>query len=74
MSPLASRPAMSTIQRQRLQRLFEQTQREPPGDLAGAVLETLGVDLETQYAGMPIPHPFGKASGQLSCTPLSSDG
>jgi hypothetical protein len=25
------------------------------------------VDLSTQYGGLAIPHPFGKASGQLSC-------
>jgi hypothetical protein len=25
------------------------------------------VDLSTQYGGLAVPHPFGKASGQLSC-------
>jgi hypothetical protein len=33
------------------------------------VHEELRLDLSTRYAGVTIAHPFGKASGQLSCKP-----
>jgi hypothetical protein len=52
--------------RERLARDFERFARELPRDLAGYVRETYRIDLSARYLGRPIPHPIGKASGQLS--------
>lgn len=37
-----------------------------PADLNGYLLDAYGLDVATEYAGLPIPNPWGKASGQLS--------
>ena len=50
----------------RLERDFERFKREQPGDLAGYVRETYRIDLAARYLGYSLPHPIGKASGQLS--------
>ncbi len=52
--------------RARLERDFEGFKRELPRDLAGHVRETYRIDLEARYLGFSLPHPVGKASGQLS--------
>jgi hypothetical protein len=52
--------------RDRLERDFERVQREQPGDLAGYVREAYRIDLTARYLGYSLPHPIGKASGQLS--------
>ncbi len=52
--------------RDRLERDFERFKREQPRDLAGYVRETYRVDLAASYLGHSLPHPIGKASGQLS--------
>jgi hypothetical protein len=48
--------------------VLERTRPDPPNDLAAIVREELGIDLSSRYGNVPITHPFGKASGQLSCT------
>ncbi len=39
-----------------------------PTDWAGDIGDRYGIDLTSEYAGIPIRNPFGKASGQLSMT------
>ncbi len=68
MKPLPAAPRVSRAWRGALDRLRERTERDPPRELAAAVRDELGVDLAARYAGLSIPHPFGKGSGQLSCT------
>ena len=60
----------SPARRALLESIIARTRGDPPPsrDLADIVRDELRVDLATQYAGVPIRHPFGKASGQLSCT------
>jgi hypothetical protein len=52
--------------RDRLERDFERFKREQPPNIAGHVRETYRIDLAARYLGHPLPHPIGKASGQLS--------
>jgi hypothetical protein len=52
--------------RDRLERDFERFKREQPRDLAGYVREVYRIDLAARYLGYSLPHPIGKASGQLS--------
>ncbi|MCZ6916766.1 MAG: hypothetical protein O7I93_08320 [Gemmatimonadetes bacterium] len=66
-------PTYSRALGAKLDTVIRQTAGGPPADLADIAREELGVDLATQYGGMRIPHPFGKASGQLSCTVAQVD-
>ena len=52
--------------RARLERDFERFKRELPGDLPHYIRGAYRVDLTARYLGYTIPHPIGKASGQLS--------
>jgi hypothetical protein len=52
--------------RDRLERDFERFKREQPRDVAGYVREAYRIDLAARYLGHSLPHPIGKASGQLS--------
>ncbi|HEX5385784.1 MAG TPA: hypothetical protein VFW66_03700 [Gemmatimonadales bacterium] len=52
--------------RARLSADFERFRRELPRDFADHVRQAYGVNLATHYLGMPLPHPIGKGSGQLS--------
>ncbi len=63
---LPETPTVSEEWRKRLIDLVEKTQGNPPRDLAAVVRDELNVDLSARYGGVAIPHPFGKASGQLS--------
>ncbi len=65
---LASIPSVSVERRTKLQSLFDRTRTDPPSDLAAIVRDELEIDLSTMYGGTAIAHPFGKASGHLSCT------
>ncbi len=69
---LPAAPSYSPARRARLESIIERTRGDPPPplprDLADIVRDELRIDLATHYAGIPIRHPFGKASGQLSCT------
>ncbi len=66
MNALPERPRVSSAWRKRLERLAETTSNDPRSDLGALVSDELGVDLTARYAGLPVRHPFGKASGQLS--------
>lgn len=50
----------------RLTRDFERFRIGLPREAAAHIRETYGVDLTARYLGIPIPHPIGKGSGQLS--------
>ena len=65
---LFGRPKVASQWRAKLEKVVEQTRTDPPADLAAIIREELKVDLTSRYAGIEIPHPFGKASGQLSFT------
>ncbi len=52
--------------RERLERDFERFKRELPGDLPHYIRGAYRIDLTARYLGYTIPHPIGKASGQLS--------
>lgn len=45
---------------------FERFGRDLPREWARHVREQYRIDLASEYLGHPIPHPIGKASGQLS--------
>ncbi len=65
---LPSHPTVSPVWRSRLEGLLERTRDAPPADLPSAIRDELGVDVTARYGGIRVSHPFGKASGQLSCT------
>jgi hypothetical protein len=65
---LPQTPAVPPARRRKLDAVLVQTRDNPPGNLPDIVRHDLGVDLTTRYGGAEIAHPFGKASGQLSCT------
>ena len=52
--------------RARLELDFERFKRELPRDIANHIRGTYGIDLTARYLGRILPHPIGKASGQLS--------
>ncbi len=66
-------PSVAPAWHAELRKLHQSTEAAPPADLARLVREALGIDLEARYGGLPLPHPFGKASGQLSCSPAQVD-
>ncbi|HET9038685.1 MAG TPA: hypothetical protein VFN40_00880, partial [Gemmatimonadales bacterium] len=49
-----------------LTRDFERFGRGLPREAAVHIREAYGIDLTARYLGVPIPHPIGKGSGQLS--------
>ena len=61
-TPCAARSAM----RARLARDWERFGAAWPRNFAAHVRETYHIDLAARYLGEPLPHPIGKASGQLS--------
>lgn len=61
-------PKVSSQWLARLEKVVARTSADPPADLAAIIREELKVDLTARYAGIEIPHPIGKASGQLSFT------
>ena len=52
--------------RSQLTRDFARFGRDLPRDFAAHVLAAYRIDLSTAYLGVPLPHPVGKGSGQLS--------
>jgi hypothetical protein len=50
----------------RLTRDFERFGSGVPREAAAHIREAYGIDLTARYLGIPIPHPIGKGSGQLS--------
>jgi hypothetical protein len=55
--------------RARLTRDFERFGRDLPRDFPAHVRAEYGIDLTARYLGFILPHPVGKASGQLSLNP-----
>ena len=49
-----------------LTRDFERFKRALPRDFPSHVRDTYRINLAARYLGMPLPHPIGKGSGQLS--------
>ena len=52
--------------RAQLERDFERFKRELPGDFPQYIRDSYRIDLTARYLDYSIPHPIGKASGQLS--------
>jgi hypothetical protein len=52
--------------RAQLERDFERFRRELPGDFPDYIRTAYRIDLSARYLGYTVPHPIGKASGQLS--------
>lgn len=50
----------------RLEHDFERFKRELPGDFPHYIRSAYRIDLTSRYLGHTVPHPIGKASGQLS--------
>lgn len=55
--------------RAKLARDFQRFGRAMPPDPAGYIREAYRIDLRARYLGRDLPHPIGKASGQLSLKP-----
>lgn len=55
--------------RAQLSRDFARFGRALPREWAAHVREAYRIDLAGEYLGVPLPHPVGKASGQLSLRP-----
>jgi len=60
-TPPSTVPALA-----RLEADFERFTRGLPRDFPDHVRGTYGIDLSARYLGVPVAHPIGKASGQLS--------
>lgn len=62
--------------RAQLQRDFERFRAGLPPDFPAYVREAYQLDLSARYLGVPLPHPIGKGSGQLSLNAgqLETDG
>ncbi|HEV2494697.1 MAG TPA: hypothetical protein VG204_16665 [Terriglobia bacterium] len=63
---LRGTPRTPEPQRRQLSADFERFRAGLPRPLESYVLSTYGIDLASEYGGMRIKNPFGKASGQLS--------
>ncbi len=66
MIQLDEQPHLSPGRRRRLQELTLALGENSSRDIAALIRDQLSIDLSTYYGGLPIPHPFGKGSGQLS--------
>jgi hypothetical protein len=63
---LRGKPQLSQQDSAQLQKDFDDFRAGLPRPLESRVLANYGIDLESQYGGLPVKNPFGKASGQLS--------
>src|SRR5882724_4842393 len=66
---LVGSPWLSERSARTLAQDFERCRSGLPRPLEPYVLEAYGIDLTSEYAGLPVKNPFGKASGQLSLAP-----
>jgi hypothetical protein len=57
---------LDTAERSALYRDYERFRTGLPHSLESYVKEEYDIDLSSEYGGLPIKNPFGKASGQLS--------
>ena len=63
---LVGAPCLNERNTRQLAQDFDKFRNGLPRPLEAYILATYGVDLATEYAGLPVKNPFGKASGQLS--------
>jgi hypothetical protein len=63
---LCSKPQLDQQDSNNLQNDFDEFRYGLPLPLESHVLSTYGIDLKSEYGGLPVKNPFGKASGQLS--------
>ncbi|MGH9432811.1 MAG: hypothetical protein ACRD3T_14825 [Terriglobia bacterium] len=63
---LRGQPRLNDRDAQQIRGNFEKFRDGLPQALERYVLETYGIDLASDYGGLPLKNPFGKASGQLS--------
>ena len=63
---LRGKPRLSQQDSAQLQKDFADFKDGLPRPLESRVLSTYGIDLKSEYGGLPVKNPFGKASGQLS--------
>jgi len=63
---LRGKPQLSHREVAQLQKDFDDFRNGLPRPLESHVLSTYGIDLKSEYGGLPVKNPFGKASGQLS--------
>jgi hypothetical protein len=66
---LIGSPRLDESESRRIAEDFEKFQAGLPRPLESYVAERYGIDLASEYAGLPVKNPFGKASGQLSLAP-----
>jgi hypothetical protein len=59
--------------REQLARDFDRFRGELPRNFPAYVQETYNLDLSARYLGVPLPHPIGKGSGQLSLNTAQLD-
>ncbi|MFQ5730386.1 MAG: hypothetical protein ACE5KM_00370 [Planctomycetaceae bacterium] len=66
---MAESPQVPDAFRLRIERDYERFARDGwPDGIEDYLLHEYELDVATRYAGLPIPNPWGKASGQLSMT------
>lgn len=63
---LRGKPKLGQQDSAQLQKDFDDFRHGLPRPLEPRVLSTYGIDLQSEYGGLPVKNPFGKASGQLS--------
>ncbi|HZT69586.1 MAG TPA: hypothetical protein VFC10_07540 [Terriglobia bacterium] len=63
---LRGKPQLSPQEAAQLQKDFDHFRNGLPRPLESHVLSTYGIDLKSEYGGLRVKNPFGKASGQLS--------
>jgi hypothetical protein len=63
---LRGKPQLSQQDSAQLQKDFDDFRDGLPRPLESHIYSTYGIDLKSEYAGLHVKNPFGKASGQLS--------
>ncbi|TAM83833.1 MAG: hypothetical protein EPN47_03210 [Acidobacteria bacterium] len=63
---LRGKPQLSQQDFAQLQKDFDDFREGLPRPLEPRILSVYGIDLKSEYAGLPVKNPLGKASGQLS--------
>src|SRR5215831_16068902 len=63
---LIGAPCLGERSARQLTEDFERFSRGLPQPFEAYVLDAYGIDLASEYAGLRVKNPFGKASGQLS--------
>jgi hypothetical protein len=61
-----AQPKIDSSVRSALARDYERFRTGLPGSLEEYVRDQYAIDLSSEYGGLPVKNPFGKASGQLS--------